>query len=734
MAEGRIRLGARVLALTMLLPLASPAATALAQAAPSTPSADVPVLLVADVITYAAGAERVTARGNVELSQEGRTLLTDEITYDLAAGTVRAAGNIVLIEPTGDAVFAEELALDDRLAEGFVDGIGVLLADGSRLAAVRGVRREGTRTELDRAVYSPCEICEEDGEPLWQIKAERVVHDQATQTVAYRNARLELLGVPIAYTPYFYHPDPTVKRRTGFLTPAFGSDTELGLTLETPFFIELAPNRDITLSPLFTTSAGIMLGAEYRELRTFGVTELGGAITHTDPAGKRDGQNQLKDRGNELRGHVEGRGRYVLSERDRAGFDLRLASDDTFLQRYDISNDDVLRNHAFVERYGERDFLGLNAYGFQSLRPEDDQDEIPYVLPLAEAHLFTKPNRHGAYFDSRTSLLGLARNDGLDTRRLSSEVGWQIPHIGQWGDVRSLRLALRGDVYNTSGDPRTRGPDGGSDTTGRLVPTIAADWGLPLVGETGAWSHVIEPRVAFNYTPGNLNSSSIPNEDSLVFEFDETNLFEASRFTGIDRPESGANLAYGLHFDSVGPAAWRVAGLVGQSLRTGPDRLYPNGSGLEDTLSDIVGRVEVRPTELLDLSYRFRLDKSSLDLRRSDLTLSFGPPRLRFDVQYLRLSEELVDQDLRRRQELVAGFRLQMLDSLAIGVRTRRDLEEDRTVTTQYGLVYTNPCLVLVAGIEQNFTERGELEDEVRFSLRITFSGLGELEGATHVF
>lgn len=730
MAEARVRLGFVGLVLALLLPLEG-----LAQASDlGLATGRAPLVLQADEIVYAADREQVTARGNVELGQGGRTLLTDEISYDIAKGRVAARGNIVLIEATGEAVFADALELDDDLAAGFVDGIRVLLPDRTRLAAVKGVRSDGNRTVLDRAVYSPCEVCEADDEPLWQIKAERVVHDQATGTVAYRNARLEILGVPVLATPYFYHPGPSVKRRSGFLAPSFGSDTELGLTVETPFFIELAPNRDITLSPLFTTNAGILMGAELRDLQTFGITELAGGVTYTDAYRPRDGGAGADDPGEEVRGHLRGRGRYVVGEQDRAGFDLALASDNTFLQRYDIDNEDVLENHAYLERFGKRDYLGLNAFAFQSLREDENQDEIPIVLPLAEAHLFGEPDRFGGYLDLRSSVLALTRADGLDTRRFSSEAGWQVPHIGRIGDVWSLRLALRGDLYNTEGNPVTRGEDGGGETTGRIVPSAAVDWGLPLVGENGRWSHVVEPRLAFSFTPGNLNSKRIPNEDSLIFEFDETNLFEASRFTGIDRPESGATLAYGLRFNSLGPDAWRVAGVVGQSVRSGPDKLYPEGSGLEDVVSDIVGRLEVRPSELLDVGYRFRLDKSSLALRRNDLSLAFGPPRLRFDIQYLRLSDDLPDQDLRRRQELVAGLRLQVLDSLAVGVRTRRDLEEDRTVATQVGLIYNNPCLVLVAGLEKTFIEKGELEDELRFTLRLAFRGLGDLEAATDMF
>jgi LPS-assembly protein len=733
MAEGRTGQAAAALALTFLLHgfVGSPAA-----AQPAAVGSG-PLMLTADEIVYAAQGNLVTARGNVELAQEGRTLLTDLITYDIAAGVVAAAGNIILIEASGDAVFAERLELDDRLAEGFVEGIGVLLEDNSRVAALRGVRSEGTRTTLDRAVYSPCEICEDGGDPLWQIKAERVVLDQETGTVAYRNARLELFGVPVLYTPYFYHPDPSVERRTGFLAPSFGSDTELGLTVETPFFIDLAPNRDLVLSPLLTTNAGMLLNAQYRELRQLGLTEIGGGVTYTDAAGKRDGQNNVRQDGSEVRGYIDSRGRYTLSERDRAGFDLRLASDDSVLQRYDISGDDVLENRAYVERFGTRDFLALNAYGFQSLREDDDQDAIPVVLPLAEATLFGPRDRFGGQADWRTSVLGLTRSDGLDTRRFSTQAAWQLPHIGELGDVWSLRLALRGDVYNTSGNPETRASGSENDTTGRLVPTASLGWGLPVVGETGRWSHVIEPRWALNYTPSGVNKGGIPNEDSLVFEFDETNLFEANRFTGIDLVETGTRLAYGLNFDSLGPSPWRVTGLIGQSVRSESESLFPAGSGLEDKVSDIVGRVDLRPAELLDIGYRFRVDKTSLDFRRSDLTLAFGPPRLRFDIQYLRLSEELEEasaDDLDRREEIVLGLRYQVLDSLAVGVRTRRDLEEDRTVTTQYGLVYTNPCLVLVAGLEQSFTRRGELDDEVRFKVSVTFRGLGDLAASTDVF
>src|SRR5690606_22909364 len=117
--------------------------------------------------------------------------------------------------------------------------------------------------------------------PLWQIKADRVVWDQGTQTVSYRNARLEFLGVPVAYTPFFSHPDPTVKRKSGLLTPTFGSNSTLGLTAELPYFIALAPNRDVTITPLIASQVAPVLGLELRDQQDFGLTELDGSITYT---------------------------------------------------------------------------------------------------------------------------------------------------------------------------------------------------------------------------------------------------------------------------------------------------------------------------------------------------------------------------------------------------------------------------------------------------------------------
>lgn len=681
-----------------------------------------PVVLTARELEWDPRTRTATARGDVEISRGGRTLVAEEVSWSEPENRIRARGNVVLLEPTGDAFFGDSLEVTGDLATGAVERLRVLLRGGARIAAVRGTRSEGTTTTLEDAVYSPCPLCA-DGRspPLWQIRASRVSHDRRTRDVTYENARFEVAGVPVFWTPWFRHPDPTVERRSGFLVPTAGSSSALGLTLEVPYHWVLGPNRDVTFSPMFTTEQGVVLGGEYRELRELGESRFAGSFTYAD-AYAREGR---KPEGKELRGHLDGRGRYRLSELWDAGFDLALSSDNTYRKRYGFGSDDVLENRAYVQKVVGRDYLALQALAFQGLREDDRQGTFPIVLPLAEARLVSSPLENGGILTLDSSLVALTRPSGLDTRRFSTTLGFELPGIGPIGDVRRLRLDLRSDAYLYNGDPVSFASAGGTEVRGRVLPRLLVDWSWPLFGTTGSWTHVLEPTLAFKASPNRGRDRRIPNEDSQVFEFDETNLFEPSRFPGLDRIDGGTRLAYGLRFDSRSPGGIELAGVVGQSFQVRRNETVPADSGVRKNFSDYVGRIDFRPSEYLDLSYRFRLDREDYLFRRSDLFASFGPDRLRFDVGWLRLSDEPTGLGPRAREELRAGVRLQFLDDLALAFRTRRDLNDDRTISNMVGLLYTHPCFVVVAGFEQRFTRTGDLDEETSFKIRVSLTNLG---------
>ena len=691
-----------------------------------------PVLLLADRVDVDEPREIVTASGDVEITRGNRRLLADKVRYYQAEDRIEAVGNVTLLEPGGEAIYAELLLVSGDLKDGIIEGLRAKLDQNSRLAATSAERIDGARTEMDQAVYSPCPLCaESDSSPLWQISASKVIHDQEEKEITYKHAFLELYGVPVLYTPYFAHPDPSVKRKSGFISPSVGTETELGFTLETPYYFDLAPNYDFTLAPIFTTDEGLVMAGEYRHRLLNGRYDLGGSITRGSEPEEDEDDEASRD---EFRGHVIGDGRFALGDGWDWGYDLFLASDDTYLERYDFSDLDILENRLFVQKIDGRNYIGANSYGFQGLREDDDQGLIPVVLPLLDLELSSDPMLWGSRFFLDSSFLSLNRTDGLDTRRLSATGGWELPWLGGLGDQYRLRLSLRNDYYDLNGNPETLSGSG-DRTEHRMIPRATLDWSWPWVGDTFGLTPVIEPVTSLALAPTGLNDDDIPNEDSLDLEFDDTNLFEESRFPGLDQVEEGSRLSYGLRFAGIGETGETVNALFGQSWRFQKDDQFDADTGLDGRFTDYVGRVEVTPGRWFSGRYRFRLDRDTFAPVRNEVRAAIGPSRLRLDLNYLSLEDDpsVSEEEFREREEITAGVQLGLGAGVTFRAQTRRDLKADSTVANTFGLIYRHPCLVLIGGVEQQFTEDRDAGDGTTVSLRLTFQNLGEVGGETSV-
>jgi LPS-assembly protein len=681
-----------------------------------------PLVMTSDTLVFDTAKQLVTAEGNVEVTRGAERLLADRLTFDQKTNELTATGNVVLIEPGGQAFFGDSLEVSGDFKNVLVERLGALLGQQGRAAAASGTRKGGTVEELHNAVFSPCPVCVEKGQkPLWQIRANRVIRDETSQTITFRDATFDFLGLPIGWTPYFSMPDPSVKRKTGLLTPTFGTNSTLGLMVETPFYYVIAPNQDLTITPLFTTKADTVLQGQYRELRGIGETTLGGSFAYTDAYSSTDKPAE----GKELRGDIQGRGRYNFGDDVQAGFDAFVTTDNTYLKRYSFSNEDVLQNDIYVQKLAGLNYYGVHSYAFQTLREDDEQGTIPIVLPLAETHMRSSLLSDGSHLTLDSSFIALTRTDGLDTRRFSSEAGWERPWVGTIGDLYTLRLSARGDAYITNGNPQNFGSQGGYNNEGRFLPRATLDWTWPLVADTGSWSHFLAPVMALNLAPTGGNKGDIPNEDSQDFEFDETNVFAADRFPGLDRVDGGPRAAYGLRFGSVAPRGLSISGVVGQSYQFGQKTAFDSDTGITSKFSDYVGRIDFRPSSLLNLSYRFRIDKQDLALRRNDLNAAFGPRWARMNLGYLQLSDQQTDLGPQTQKQITGGIRLQLFDYLAIGAQTTQDLTKNTPVSTMIGVLYTHPCLTIIAGFEKSNTQTGDLKNETTFLVRVTLTGVG---------
>lgn len=686
------------------------------------------VILRADEATYDENSGLVTAKGKVEIAHGDQILQADTVIYDEANDKITAIGNVVLMESTGDVRFADKAEFSNGMRDGFATGFRMLLADNTRIAAASGARTGGIVTTMDRAVFSPCNLCKENPRrpPLWRLRSVKVTHDSAEKTIEYKDAFLEFYGIPVFYTPYMSHPDPSVKRRSGFLTPSYGSNSDFGYVLKAPYFWAISPSEDLTVSPQFMTDTASVLGANYRRRFADAEVEIDGSVTQPE----REDDNKRRVGGTDTRGHFFAKGKVNHDPIWRTKFQLQHASDDTYLRRYNFPLPDAqtLTTSFNTEGFKGRNYAQMSGYSFQGLRATDDPGASPLVLPFAEYNFVSEPEANGSYFSADTSLLAINRDQGTDSRRLAFGGGWHLPYKAWTGEVYRLSALMRTDIYHADQVAQTDGSSG-SGVSGRFLPQLMAEYRYPFVRSEGNATQVIEPVAAVVLAPNGGNPSKIPNEDSRDVEFDDTNLFDANRFTGVDRVESGTRFVYGLNWGLYGNQGGAIEAFGGQSYRLRPETQFSTSSGLRDQASDLVGRLRISPSSWFDLLYRFRLDPDTIEARRHQAGMTFGPQALKFGVSYLFLDETTGSGTFTDREELYMSFNAKLTDRWSASGHRRDNLATGGgKISEGLGLVYKDECFTFIVQGQRTFTTDRDLRPTDSLMFLLIFKHLGEFE------
>jgi LPS-assembly protein len=229
--------------------------------------ANAPMLVQADEIRYDYTNNTVAAVGNVQIYYGGATIEADRVTYDQKTKRLLAEGNVRLTEPDGRITYGQFIDLTDDYRDGFVDSLRLEMPDDTRFAAVRADRAKGKYTVLQNGVYTACEPCKDDPKkpPEWQVKAARIIHDEGEKMLYFEDATVDFFGLPLAWFPFISAPDPTVKRKSGFLFPTISTGSAYGVGIETPYYFNLAPDYDLTLDPKYMTRQGLLMEGEWNQ-------------------------------------------------------------------------------------------------------------------------------------------------------------------------------------------------------------------------------------------------------------------------------------------------------------------------------------------------------------------------------------------------------------------------------------------------------------------------------------
>jgi LPS-assembly protein len=650
------------------------------------------LLVDANEIVYDNDRNTVSAVGDVQLNYQGRTLQADRVTYNRTTGRVHAEGNARLTDASGAVITGDRFELTEDFKSGFIDSLRVVQTvedQGrpvtTRFSAPRAERTDGETTIFERGTYTACEPCKNNPErpPLWQVRAARIIHDNSERTIYYEDATLEIAGIPVAYLPYFWTPDPTVKRKTGFLTPRYVVSTALGYGGSVPFFWAIAPNYDLTIAPTILSRQGVLGEVEWRHrlesgiynIRAAGIRQLDKKAFLPSPFGPGD---------RDWRGSLESTGLFFINQHWKWGWDVALLSDKWFLPNYRIRSESVNSLYikeaistVYLQGQGDRSFFDVRGYYFQGLSTSDWQKQQPVVHPVLDYNKridgpgalggeiaidanVTSLTREAAQYQQIPrqveSLFGLYETCAVFRRgsclvrglsgtmsRASMNLSWRREFIDSAGQVWTPFTYIRTDsfwmAYDTDGYQNRyirNFVHGDDDTAFRSMPAIGLEYRYPLVASLGtSGTQVFEPIAQVIARPNETRVGDLPNEDAQSLVFDDTSLFQWDKFSGYDRAEGGVRANLGAQYTVTGANGFSANALVGQSFQLAGRNSFRQGdlvntgleSGLDSRRSDYVARLRVSPNEQFSFTTRGRFDKDDLSLHRLEVgaTANFAP-------------------------------------------------------------------------------------------------------------
>jgi LPS-assembly protein len=695
-------------------------------------SRDQPVSFTSDTVEYDRENSLVIAQGHVEAWQGDHVLRADKVTFDRNTGVAAAKGNVVLLEPDGQVLFADYAELTQDMKNGVLRDMRAILAQNGRMAANGARRTEGEINELSRVVYSTCNLCAKDPTkpPLWQIRALSAVQDLEHKKIEYQDAVLEMYGVPVAYMPYFWHADPSVKRASGLLIPSLGVSSHIGAFFAQPYYWVLDDQSDATFTPMITSQAGPELTVEYRRRFNNGFLRADGAIGYLD---------------NSVQATASTTGQFSLNDTWRWGFNAARVSSPDFVRDFHIGSQlgtdpNIVTSQIYVEGFGEGAYSRLDTRVYQAVNNSIISSKLPLVLPRYEYSYFGTPDAWGGRLSVDPGAFNVVRDAGTNTRRASLTVNWSRPFVGPLGDLWTV--TLHDDTIGYDASDFNQQPNFGTHSeanAARSLPQAALDFRWPFMRDAGAWgTQLIEPMAEIVVAPqaGDSQLNRYPNEDSFDLEFTDANLFGFNRFPGIDRLDGGVRANVALH------GAWYLGGttfdgLIGQSYRTTKNNLFPEASGLHDQVSDVVARASFAPTGWLNLTYRTRLDHSTLATRMADAVASAGVPKFSVSGGYIYTSFNpytFFDQPppppagnafYVPRNEITFGASSNWGQYRFSGY-ARRDLQTNQMVAVGADAIYEDECYILDFKFFRRYTSFNGDNGSTTLLIQMTFKTIGQ--------
>ena len=640
-----------------------------------------------DTIEYNMKTEEIKASGNTEMiDTKGQHIKTDTFEYNMKTEEMKTSGDTEMTNAEGQRVKTKNLTLSKDKSNVNAKDIELWLGSHVYIKADE-INRNGDETVARHAEFTACDGCDDYGN-AWDIFSRKVIHDANEKMLYFYSASFWIYdnNLPILWLPYYEMPDPSVKYKTGFLSPSFNSTNDMGTQFNIPFYINFSNKHDLTTTFSYLTKENPLFQAEHRLNLTHSEFRTRGSFTR-NKAGKN-------------RWHIYNNDKIELGENARAFIYVARTSDKTYLQKYDFYNyQPYLDSGAKLELFGQNSYVVADAHIFQELRQAHrNQNSVSgNILPNIRGTYQTNPFYKETYLTVSGDVLGISGDDA-NSQRIIGETRIISPWTLWGGNRVTASIAARYDIYNFE---NTQIYEDGqivnsySGIKSRFLPSGYLEWGLPMYSVQNDWTYILEPRTRLTIMKHDDKDAVFAvNNDSDGRFLSDTTLFSNNRFAGLDVWENGNFIDYGARWAAFNNEH-NIEIFLGQTYDFNTESIDAkfNDHGFRNGFSDYVGRISYA-YKYFKIASRFRLDRETMGLNHTENSVYIGANGYYLTLGHIWDTQpiDVFSTDDKNTHELSGGVGLQLTERIKITESVIYNAYEHVVQKHGGGIFYEHPC------------------------------------------
>jgi len=644
------------------------------------------------------------------LDKTGNKILTETFSFDIKNNIVKI-NNVSLTDILNNNYLIEKAFIN--LKNKSLVGKDVFIKldekndDYFRLKG-RSIVYEKEKSIVEKAIFTPCK--KNDSCPPWQLKAEKISHDKKKKIIKYNNAWLEIYNQPVLYFPKFFHPDPTVKRQSGFLIPSIISSNNIGNSFEVPYFHVISESKDFTLKSRVFDNNKILGQTEYRTVSK--------NFEHISDL------SILSDKSESHKSHYFSKTTKILDTNlfdiSQINFNIEQVSNDFYLKEYSlespiVNEDNLLENILSFQALNKNLSLDAEIAVYENLN-KDTSDRYEYLFPSYNLNnrLQISDNMNGDLFINSSGNIK-NYNTNVHERVLINDLLFNSNDIIVGSFKNNFNLIAK----NVNSDSKhSLNYKENSDINLNFLTQFNSE--LPLIKKNQNNISFLTPRISLK-----LNPSKTKNKKSDIRTINNDNIFNLNRLSMSDSLEGGESLTYGLTYryqNSEGRDLLETN--IANAIRLKEEKNISQSSSLGNKTSDIFTSTSYNPNDTLNLRYDLSLDQNLDDKKYQLLEASFNINQFVSSFEYLNQTSEYSNESY-----LSSNIAYNIDDQNQITFKTRDNKKDN--ITEFYNLIYRyrNDCLEAAIEYNKEYYSFGSVKPEEKLFFKITIVPFGETTG-----